>query len=118
MKNNMNLYFLILIIAFLTSCEGFVVLKGNIKSAKRDENISKARIELLDIPTSDTFLLSDSNGNFIVRSKMIGMIKKPKYRLRISKDSFKTVELKFNYDESTKTSKLINDTLTIKLEEQ
>jgi hypothetical protein len=45
---------------------------------------------------------------------MIGMVRPPKYRIRFSKNGFKTIEIKFNGE---KAKERRNDSLFIKLEE-
>jgi len=93
-------------ICLLTSCEGFVRLRGKIIDGDLKKVISGAKIELLDLPPiahydsitntlKDSIFVSDKNGLFTVQSKMVGMIYgMPKYRIRISKEGYQTLELK------------------------
>jgi hypothetical protein len=122
-----HLVFLALAIV-LSSCEGFVVVKGHIKSSRDKSNIVNAKIELLDVPMqksydsskhkiSDLVILSDSNGHFIAHSQMIGMVRPPKYRIRITKEGFKTKEIKFNYEKNAKDNRNIQDSLVVILEQ-
>jgi hypothetical protein len=66
---------------------------------------------------TDSPILSDSNGHFIAHSKMIGMVLTPKYRIRITKEGFKTKEIKFNYEKNSKDNGIIQDSLVVILEQ-
>jgi hypothetical protein len=113
----MKLVYLMLLFILLSSCEGYVNVRGQIKSAKDNNSVAGAKIELLDIPATDSVVLSDSNGSFVVRSKMIGMVKTPKYRIRVTKEKFKPAEIKFNYGQSSQDSENRRDSLIIMLDE-
>jgi hypothetical protein len=115
-------------VVVLSSCEGFVVVNGYIKSSKDNSNVVNAKIELLDVPMQksydsskhkiiDLIILSDSNGHFIAHSQMIGMVRPPKYRIRITKEGFKTEEIKFNYEKNGKDNRIIQDSLLVILEQ-
>ena len=104
----MKLPFLFIILVLLTSCEGFIRLRGKIVSENSKKEIEGAKIELLDLPPierfdsttnsyKDSVFISDNNGLFTIQSKMVGMMfGMPKYRIRVTKDGYQTLELKIN----------------------
>jgi hypothetical protein len=81
-------------------------LRGKIIDGGSKKEISGAKIELLDLPPIacydsvtnsfiDSIFISNESGRFTVQSKMVGMIYGvPKYRIRISKEGYQTLELK------------------------
>ena len=103
---DLRFIYTIIIISLLTSCEGFVRLHGKLIDGDSKKEISGAKIELLDLPPiarydsvtnrfEDSIFISDKNGLFTVQSKMVGMMYgTPKYRVRISKEGYQTLELK------------------------
>ena len=93
----------------LTSCEGYVRLTGKVVDDTNDHGIKDVKIELLDVPPIERFdpatntyidsvFVSDDKGLFKVQSRMIGMVKSPKYRIRFSKDGFQTSEIFMSRD--------------------
>ena len=123
-----RIFFLLTILISLTSCEGFIFVKGTIKSSKTNEFIEGARIELVDLPIEkvydstnensiDKIILSDRYGKFSFRSQMIGMVKVPRYKIRVSKKGYKTVEIKFNYTSNKEIEKAKVDSLIVMIDE-
>ena len=102
----MKLSSLLILVILLTSCEGFIRLRGKIVSENSKNEIEGAKIELLDLPPiqhfdsttnsyKDSIFISDNNGLFTVQSRMVGMMfGVPEHRIRVSKEGYQTLELK------------------------
>jgi hypothetical protein len=83
-------------------------MRGKIVSENSKKEIEGAKIQLLDLPPvlhfdsttnsyKDSVFISDNNGLFTVQSRMVGMMYgMPKYRIRLTKDGYQTLELKIN----------------------
>ena len=75
----------------LFSCEGYIKITGNVVNATDNTPVEGARVELLKVPV-DSVAISRDSGWFTIGSRMMGMVRKPGYSVRITKEGYQPFE--------------------------